>query len=267
MLAEQIKARLSERIDGVKEVKEVVVNKNNGIEKKGFSIVYENSPFSPTVYMEDGEDEDRMIDRIVETIVREKENQPVFDMSVFEDKEKLLGCVIPVLVNAERNKDIGNQFVTDDFLDLKVVYKIDLVIGTTTITQPILDKVGATVEELRMSAMINAKNSFRKMSMASILGLPEEIFAGGPPMTIVTNDRKVFGAGVMINEDAMSVVGDKFFILPSSVHELICLPYSEDADIEMLKSMVAEVNGTEVDPMYFLSDSIYVYENGKVRVA
>ena len=49
-----------------------------------------------------------------------------------------------------------------------------------------------------------------------------------------------------------------FYILPSSVHEMILIPLFTD-DMESLSQMVKEVNATQLKPEDVLSDHAYVY--------
>ena len=52
-----------------------------------------------------------------------------------------------------------------------------------------------------------------------------------------------------------------FFILPSSVHEVLLVPASEGLKKEDLTEMVREINKTEVSPNEVLSDIVYVYDH------
>ena len=60
------------------------------------------------------------------------------------------------------------------------------------------------------------------------------------------------------------IVGDRFFMLPSSVHEVLVMKYNEDADIDNLISMVREINRNKVKRSEWLSDTAYLVRlNGK----
>ncbi|MBQ7925064.1 MAG: hypothetical protein IJ335_02090, partial [Lachnospiraceae bacterium] len=52
----------------------------------------------------------------------------------------------------------------------------------------------------------------------------------------------------------------KFYILPSSVHEVILLKDDGEESPSKLQEMVREINQCEVDPTEVLSDSIYHYD-------
>ena len=50
-----------------------------------------------------------------------------------------------------------------------------------------------------------------------------------------------------------------FYILPSSIFEIILISDEEAPEKEVLKEMVAEVNNTQVREEEFLSNNIYYY--------
>ena len=52
---------------------------------------------------------------------------------------------------------------------------------------------------------------------------------------------------------------DKFYILPSSVHEVIIVSPQIAMNIEALREMVNSVNATEVSPDEVLSYNVYEY--------
>ena len=58
---------------------------------------------------------------------------------------------------------------------------------------------------------------------------------------------------------AGSVLKENFFILPSSQHDLILVPY-DPSSVERYKNMVRSVNKDVVDIEDWLSDSVYFYD-------
>lgn len=82
---------------------------------------------------------------------------------------------------------------------------------------------------------------------------------------IVTNKRKDKGASAVLNQEALKQLSEKlgtskFVIIPSSVHEMIIMPFDDSIDIEEVNQMVAEVNRTQVSPEDRLTDRAYVIE-------
>ena len=65
-------------------------------------------------------------------------------------------------------------------------------------------------------------------------------------MHILSNSRKMFGAGVIIapkvQRMCLEQLGESFYILPSSIHELILLPESLATTRAELDQLIREVN-------------------------
>ncbi len=84
-----------------------------------------------------------------------------------------------------------------------------------------------------------------------------------PKMYILTNSVGINGATAMIYRDAIRNFADKletdFYILPSSIHEVILVPYENSLSREELKDMVGEVNCTQVPVEEVLSNRVYIY--------
>ena len=90
------------------------------------------------------------------------------------------------------------------------------------------------------------------------------------PMWVVTNSKGVQGAATILNKEILTEIGKNFdsgnfAIIPSSVHECIVVP-EERIDAEALREMVCEVNRTELQADDILTDSVYLYKNGKVTM-
>lgn len=90
------------------------------------------------------------------------------------------------------------------------------------------------------------------------------------PMYVATNSKKLNGACVMLYDgllhDFARKVGRSFYIIPSSIHEVILIPDTLDMDIRYMKAMVKEVNGTEVALDEVLSDNVYRYDIDTDRI-
>ena len=61
---------------------------------------------------------------------------------------------------------------------------------------------------------------------------------------------------------AAEKLGDSFFILPSSRHEVILVPPEMGKDYRDLEDMVHQVNESQVAPEDRLSDHVYHFEHG-----
>lgn len=82
-------------------------------------------------------------------------------------------------------------------------------------------------------------------------------------MYILSNSNGINGASTMLYPDVLKVFATEhnsdFYILPSSIHEVILIPYSQKMNKETLKDMVIDVNQTQVPSDEVLSNQVYIY--------
>ena len=83
-------------------------------------------------------------------------------------------------------------------------------------------------------------------------------------LTVLTTQSMVHGAAAVFIPEVMEQISKKmpegFFILPSSIHEVMVLPKTLGASIEALDEMVSSINEMQVDPEDQLSDFAHVYD-------
>lgn len=86
------------------------------------------------------------------------------------------------------------------------------------------------------------------------------------PMLILSNSIRQYGAISMAYPKVLQRIANEknsnFYILPSSVHEIILVPELGQTE-RGLKEIVSEVNQTQVAPDEYLSDTIYYYDRKK----
>ena len=80
---------------------------------------------------------------------------------------------------------------------------------------------------------------------------------------VATNEHRANGAIVMLYDEVLEKFaawtnGD-FYILPSSVHEVLVMTKDSDFTPEELSRMVREVNQNEVNPEEWLGNSVYEF--------
>ena len=84
------------------------------------------------------------------------------------------------------------------------------------------------------------------------------------PLLVLTTQSMVHGAAAVFIPNVMEQISKKmpegFFILPSSIHEVMVLPKTLGASIEALDDMVSSINEMQVDPEDQLSDFAHVYD-------
>lgn len=82
---------------------------------------------------------------------------------------------------------------------------------------------------------------------------------------ILTNQQKMHGATTLLYADTLQKIaeetGSSYFILPSSIHELILMKDDGEICAEELQAMVMEINRTDVLPEEVLSDEVFCYDS------
>lgn len=92
----------------------------------------------------------------------------------------------------------------------------------------------------------------------------------GVPMYVLSNKQRRYGAATILYDKVLESFSIKsqhnFYILPSSIHEVILVGDDDKHDLENLKSMVCEVNRSQVPYEDILSDSVYYYDRELAKV-
>ncbi len=277
------------------------VTKNNGVKLHGLVLSREGCSISPTIYLDGFYREYRqgkkMGDIVYEIVAIYENNQVSADinMDFFQDYQAVKGRIFLKVIHYEKNKKMLEEVPNERFLDLAVVcyygYMNDFLgKGAIQIETAHLDRWGISQEELFAVAR---RNTMEKLgaeikSMNEILAEMLSEKEGGVderemeimlknmeteiPMYVMTLRGRYFGAACIccreILEDFGKQCGRNFYILPSSVHELILIPDSGREEPEALGRMVKEVNAGHVPPEEKLSDHIYYYDRstGRLRV-
>lgn len=264
-----------------KKIVEVNVEKNNGVIMRGIKIL-DQSRCSRIIYYQDleklediGASVDQIVDKAAEILI-EEESHGIEATAINMNKDYVLNNVKYKLINREKNKKIEKRCPSKKMLDLIAVYQIEIIgnedgTGTAIVTKELMDNFGMSIEELDNAAKENTKNDIKIFSMSNMFGnndqLQEEI-----PLYVATTKKGINGAAAMMDNDSLRSFGDEhkcdFYILPSSIHEVLFYISSETKTNE-LREMVASVNEKEVDEIDFLSNNVYFFsrERGEVSIA
>ena len=79
---------------------------------------------------------------------------------------------------------------------------------------------------------------------------------------VATTNSRYWGACVMVYPDFLRDValflGQDFYIIPSSVHEVLILPGKNAPTVENLNNIIAQINEKLLDPFERLSNQVYL---------
>ena len=288
-MQDQIKDFLPEKYeDADVQIREVL--KNNDTILDGLTVVGTDSNISPTIYLNDffddyenGRPVEDILQKIADIYVNSDQNIN-FDNSLVTDFENVKDKIVCKVVNKDANEHMLENLPHRDMEDLAVIYQIALGgdgdgIATVNISDQLLERYGINKEELHDIAVQNTAElrpaTFRSMqevimemmgaSELADMGMDADMdMSGGMPMYVLTNEDKMHGAAAMLYPNLMDEIAEKvggdFFVLPSSIHELLIIPKDSGAERGELENMVQEVNATQVAPDEVLSDHVYEYD-------
>ena len=274
-------------------IKEVL--KNNGKLYHGLEVKKRLSNIAPVLYL-DGyyEQYKRNIANIegisleVARTFKQHENNNI-DVEYVADFEKVRKNIMAKAINFEANSKILDDLVYEKYLDLAMVYFIELDIpdqgvGSIMVKNAMLQAWGISKSELRDVAKENLKkqdyrlenifdliikmNGFEKEQL-----YPEEMCGENGDVFVLSNLDRLYGGRLLFDIDKLSEIANKlgknYFIIPSSIHELILIKDGMDLELDFIRQMVNEVNRTTVVAEEVLSDNVYIYGNDSksVRIA
>ena len=90
----------------------------------------------------------------------------------------------------------------------------------------------------------------------------EEI-VNGVPMYVLSSRNRIDGAACILYPTLLADICDSlqssFYIIPSSIHEVLVLPSDSTDDSAKIREMIKEINDTQVAAEEILSYSLYFY--------
>ncbi len=292
-LAKKIRFILKDE-ENITGVRPITVTKNNRKEEIGLAVKMADTPVEMIVHlpgyiprvirgslsMNDCAEE--MVSVIRENMKNEEYKNLVPPMEWDYWKERIIFCVI----NRKENEEMLKKIPHIPFLDLAVIFRLVIEPGyaTAVITNTVMDRFDIRLVDLIRAAesQYAEKNNFGFEPMDEILAdyraetenpKNENVIREAENlMWVLSNREKEFGAGLIADRAAMEKVGeildDDYYILPSSIHELIVLKASCSGVPERyMVDIVKQVNRTAVLEKDWLSDHVYYYSRKQKKVS
>ncbi len=293
-LEKRIIEEIQEQLKGTEyEAEYQTTTKNNGVSLNGVRIRKEDTNIAPVVYFQDYiekvEDNALSVSEAAEAMISlamsaNPDFGDVNEITKWEyAKDKLLIVLVSGSGNAELLKTCPHKYFCGD---LVIVYRIYLHsdpmgMATVLVTNDILKTLGKTEEELFEAAKESSLRIAPVMSKGICQLLSEMMpgfqmglmFGDAPdndPLTVISNENKVFGASAIVYSDILAKIAEEndsdLYIIPSSTHEVIVFPPTGDMTITQLCEMINEVNTSQVPEQDILSDVLYKYDRATGRV-
>lgn len=289
------KDHLKDFLPGNKEDIEVNVQeivKSNDLKLTGLIINEPGKNMSPTIYIDsyvdefrNGEDIDALIGNIADLYIDCNEPPELkSEVDKITDFDSIKDKLVTKIINTEFSSEYLKGIPHKEFGDLSVICQILLSenrgnTASVTIKDDLLKTWGKDFDEVIAIASendlkITQPRLVPMQAMITQLMYGEDFKQEGflpdreeeeIPMFVLGTDDKYNGAKLLNKPELLEQIaeffGTDFIVLPSSIHESIIIPQTDDLpyDITELGKMVREVNGSEVRPEEVLSDHAYVY--------
>lgn len=265
-----IEKKIQERVGEEEVIQQYETMKNNGVNRIGLVHRKPQVNMSPTIYMEEFYEQYQdgaSIAELVETICniyQQVSEKPPVQVEDALDYHKIKHKIAYKLIHLEKNCELLKEVPHDIFENLAVVpYVIfensDLGIATLQIRNEHLKSWGIDRETVLTQAV---RNSF-KILPAKVEQLTDYLY-------VITNSKGHFGAAALLYPWVLQSLYEKleenYYILPSSVHELIAIPESFGLHPDKMRDIVREINEEEVLEEEVLSNSVYYYIGEEHRI-
>ncbi len=192
---------------------------------------------------------------MINKIMNVTESDPMYD-KIMADMNDATDDKLVIVARSYKNRkdDVIAPIAIKNGIYFYVGYELD-------------DKI-AFPGKVTPSQIYQAKlNMIRKARLGGMLdvlingGFPlDEFEFGNDPMNIVTLDSHMYGAGLLCCEEFIKTIYSKIgnaYILPSSVHEIIIVPLTNEMDKDYLTQMIRNINATEVSENEYLADRAF----------
>ena len=248
----------------------------NGVEFEGIRILTDSN-IAPVIYteaiIENAENEGKTLDEVVSAIIGTYESHKSFefDVNMLFDRDFILNSIFVGLQRVS-TEDIEKK-LCEDFEGIESYLYIRGEADregsySIKVSKAILDRANISEVEAWEQAQTNteAETSLESMAkvMSEMLGFEySEEMDEQTPFFIISNTSRVKGASAILNKKVLAEFGERYHtnkivVLPSSVHEMLLVPYTEEIDLDTFSDMVGQVNSSEVDPTEQLVDRAFI---------
>ena len=207
------------------------------------------------------------------------------DLHVIENRDYVLNHAVLRLVGKQRNEVLLKEAFFREFLDFAVTIGLLMLYGEKSCAVALMPReafelLEITEDELCQHALENTRGFFgdQMLDMNIMLHHPGKDAEIDPKhleyqdhgQYVLTNRRHYYGATALLYSDKLRQLSESLkkdlLILPSSIHELVLFPESGQEDLEYLRSLVQNVNQSEIPDEEILTDNVYRYSRARNRV-
>ncbi len=274
--------KVIEKRVGKEKIKYHEVIKNNGVVLHGITMMNREN-VSPTLYIEwffrrylEQDTMEELVDQFVEIVEQETPKKSI-DMAFFEEFDQVKKNIRYKLVSKERNANLLETIPYRECLDLVICYYCHF-------EDPSLGKGNIMINNEHMKLWKTSEDELFKLAVENT---PKDLPIWNVPMLrymqqkyphylevdvsefddmiyVISNEQMYLGAIALLYPGELQKIALKiqssFYVIPSSVHELIVIKDDGSQNAEELRAMIEYVNESVVSEEEFLSNNPYYYD-------
>lgn len=258
------------------EKKVIELLKARGIEAEARTVMRNGKPSRciqvgsgkcvPCIHL--GEVEDMTPEEVADVCEQALEMSPDIDLDYFDSKQIKKMIRLGICKAGALNSDVLCRPTIFENIDQYMYLNFEG-IGCAALNSDVIAGAGIKEEDAWKWATGNTYDQSVIVNMVDMLrdllgDMADEMLGDAPesPMLVVTTRDKERGAAAILNQEiidkASEMCGvDEFFMIPSSIHECLLIPYEEGQD-EAVENMVLQVNREQVPEREQLGSRVYV---------
>lgn len=289
-----VRDNIKDYVEGIDDyqVRIIPMIKNNQVVIEGLQIADPRENHAPVYYLEGfyealcrGMELDEIMEAIAHIYEESKQMKGCINPETITDFYEMKDRIILRLVNGEKNQDVLTRCPHRFMEDLAVTYRVlagknEDGISTFLVSNDLMEQWGLDEQKLYELACENSlclfppvveklhdmmRNSF-DIELTRVL--EEADYKEAYTLYILTNEIKINGASAVCYSNALEWFSNKiqndFYIIPSSIHEMLLLSVASDIDPAHLQYVIRDVNERIVLEEEILSDNLYFY-SGKEK--
>ena len=286
-----VKEKLQENLGESYKVETQQVRKNNDVLFCGLTIHSKETNIIPTIYLEAFYElykNDMPMEKILTKIFNAyKESLPRenIDMNFFKDFEKVKDRIVYRLIHGERNRELLKDIPHIPFWDLAICFSYafhseELGDGMILIHNHHMENWNVNHSQLMQLAEVNTP----KLFPATFYGINEVLKqmhvdidlseCVEEQLYVLTNCKKIYGAAAILYPGTLEYVAEQlkndFYILPSSIHEVLILRKERFQELQQegkyLHKVIRDINYVELAAEEVLSDYPYFYDRAERKL-
>ena len=254
-------------------------------ELEGLLIMGEDEIISPTIYLEpsyealdNGTPVEQVVDRILQAYDSARSETVDFDIASLHDFDYVRSRLYVQLVNRHLNKillqNVPHAMFLDDFaIIVRCTVEASKDCEASFMVHNSHLNIWQAYSETVLSLAINNTLASHDVELMPLGQLIRETFPASPAghssdggLWFMSNKKRTYGAAAVLHDDVLKSFAEKhgsFYVIFSSIHEVLIKPSPDDSDIDILTRHNQDVNTSALEKEEILGTKAYFYQKGR----